>query len=340
MRFTLECGAVFFSLLVAIRWVRLHQAICAMNEGSSMARRMEKERIARYLENKRAPVLTVTRPRSLVQRSSNWEKRVVVAHGPMGTIAACHLASLQHNRELAKTAHRWLFDTYDIVLGDFNATHGAMLDVSVAGTTHGHATMPSYLPARSYSVSAWPPSFDQVVVRRPLQVALADAQLWKLQKVKDSPRKQMWSHCIPSDHVPVEAVVRGVAGANELRVATWNVADPWYYTKYHDNGKIAAEGFVRGCEAERCDLVARTVGALVERNQVVALQEVPHKLVRRVVLEAKARGLVVGGMPTPAHSDELRSSAPYLMLIVDPRAGMELSCEALGADQRQHASDL
>ena len=288
--------------------------------------------MARLRAIRSAPVLTVGKTRKPAELTSNWKKRVVVAHGPMGTIAACHLASLQHNREIAKTAHRWLFDTYDVVLGDFNATHGAMLDVSVAGTTHDHATMPSYLPAPSYSVAAWPPSFDQIVVRRPLQVALADAQLWKLQKVKEMPRKQMWSHCIPSDHVPVEAVVRGVAGADELRVATWNVADPWYYNKYHDNTKTAAEGFVYEFEDQRCNLVLQTVDTLVERNQVVALQEVPRMLVQRVVLAAKTRGLVVGGMPTPARNDELRSSAPYLMLIVDPRAGMELSGEALGED--------
>ena len=302
-----------------------------MNESRPMRRATEAERSARYRAIRRAPVLTVAEPRSLVELTSDWEKRVMVAHGPMGTLAACHLASLRHNREIAKTAHRWLFDTYDVVLGDFNATHGAMLDVSVAGTTHDHATMPSYLPAPSYSVAAWPPSFDQVVVRRPLQVALADAQMWKLQKVKLWPRKQMWSRCIPSDHVPVEAVVRGVAGANELRVATWNVADPWYYNQHH-NDNTPAEGFERQFEAERCSLVLQTVGTLVERNQVVALQEVPHMLVQRVVLAAKTRGLVAGGMPTPARNDELRSSAPYLMLIVDPRAGMELSCEALGED--------
>ena len=97
---------------------------------------------------------------------------------------------------------------------------------------------------------------------------------------------------------------------------------------------------MRKFERQRCDIVVQTVSVLIERNQVVALQEVPHMLVRRVVLAAKARGLVVGGVPTPARSDKLCSSAPYLMLIVDPRAGMELSCEAIGEEVPVEPCDL
>ena len=254
-------------------------------------------------------------------QAQSWRSRVLVANGAHGRLAVAHLAALRNNTALAKTAHRWLFDTFEIVMGDFNAIHAQMLDVSVDAVTHVHATMPSYLPSVDYPVAAMPPSFDQVVVRRPLHVELAKRQVWRLQRVKQFPRKQMASRGIPSDHVPVEALVRTASVQSEaLRLATWNVADPFYYAQHHAAAS-AAVGFLVDFEDQRLRMVMDTIARLMERNHVLGLQEVPKCIEDDVVALAKGRRWSGVGLPTPAAADGEGGDAPRMFLLTAPNSG-------------------
>jgi len=292
--------------------------------------RAERARRGRFHQNKTAPTMSIgshqlTEP---AQRK-RWRERVLVAHGPLGSIAVAHLGSMHHNVHLAKTAHRWLFDAFDIVIGDFNAQFGSMLDVSIDAVTHASATHPSYLPAVDYKQAAVPPSFDQAVVKRPLSVRLAAQQMWKLQRIKLNPRKQMLSRSIPSDHVPVEVVVCGTQQtAPTLRLATWNCADPWYFGAFHKNGSTATTGFVPEYEEDRLELILEAIETLLDRNDVVGLQEVPRAVAQEATAAAKSRNWSISGIVTPAAADEIGDQAPIMMLLVDPAAGLRVETEA------------
>ena len=293
------------------------------------AKAAERARRSRFNRNKAVPTLIVGRHQQTepAQRE-RWRERVLVAHGPLGSIAVAHLRSMHHNAHLAKTAHRWLFDTFDVVIGDFNAQLGSMLDVSVDAVTHASATHPSYLPAVDYKQAAAPPSFDQAVVKRPLSVRLATKQMWTLQRVKLNPRKQMLSRSIPSDHVPVEVVVCGTKQtAPTLRLATWNCADPWYFGAFHKSSSTATTGFVPEYEEERLGLLLRTVETLLDRNDVVGLQEVPRAIAEEVAAAAKTRNWSISGIVTPAAADEIGDQAPIMMLLVDPAAGLRVEAD-------------
>ena len=249
-----------------------------------------------------------------------WRSRILVAthRGGFGQLAVAHLAAGRANPEVARTAHRWLFEQYDMVMGDFNTTILGMLHNAV---THNHAvaTMPSYLPCQDYYYSSKPPAFDQVVVKRPqLQVALNPKQQWRLQKVKDNPRGQMKSIGCPSDHVPVEAIITHGTQPDSyapVNVATWNVADPFYFAQYHVGPAI---GFESEGEEVRLDKIVDVVKVLMQRNSIVGLQEVPKPIANDVALNAKSMKWHVLEMRTPSSGDADETDAPSMLLLADP----------------------
>lgn len=249
-----------------------------------------------------------------------WRSRILVAkhRGGFGQLAVAHLAAGRANPEVAKTAHRWLFERYDMVMGDFNTTILGMLHNAV---THNHAvaTMPSYLPCRDYDYSSKPPAFDQVVVKRPqLQVELSPKQQWRLQKVKRNPRGQMESIGCPSDHVPVEAIVtRGTQPERHapVNVATWNVADPFYFAQYHVGPAV---GFESAREEGRLNKIEDVVKVLMSRNSIVGLQEVPFPIAEDIKLNAESAGWQVLEIRTPSSDDWDETDAPSMLLLADP----------------------
>lgn len=251
-----------------------------------------------------------------------WRSRILVAthKGGFGQLAVAHLAAGRANPEVAQTAHRWLFERYDMVMGDFNTTILGMLHNAV---THNHAvaTMPSYLPCRDYDYSSKPPAFDQVVVKRPqLQVELNPTQQWRLQKVKRFPRGQMESIGCPSDHVPVEAIITHGTQPKlhaPVKVATWNVADPWYFAQYHIGPAI---GFESNAEEVRLDKIVDVIKVLMARNSIVGLQEVPKTIAEDVKLNAKSVGWHVLEIRTPSSDDWDEVDAPSMLLLADPSA--------------------
>ena len=251
-----------------------------------------------------------------------WRSRILVAthKGGFGQLAVAHLAAGKANPEVAKTAHRWLFERYDMVMGDFNTTTLGMLHNAV---THNHAvaTMPSYLPCRDCDYSCKPPAFDQVVVKRPqLQVALSPTQMWRLQRVKTNPRGQMEAIGCPSDHVPVEAIIKHGTQPDAhapVKVATWNVADPWYFAQYHVGPAV---GFKSDGEEVRVNKIEDVVKVLMGRNSIVGLQEVPKTIAEDIKLNAESAiwRWEVLVMRTPSADDLDEADAPSMLLLADP----------------------
>jgi hypothetical protein len=191
--------------------------------------------------------------------------------------------------------------------------HASKLEAWVKPTTHAAAVRPggTYLPGmREPSTDRWgkqracdPPTFDLVVVARPLTVDLLPKQPGKKFASAMIPRtlmKRLPPDGWPSDHTSVVATVKAMNGTS-VTVATWNVADPFYFGQFFPDAQfgfgreVAPLTFVfdEAEEASRLRAVEAHVRRLLELCDVVALQEVPSGLVvrlLRIATAADARG--------------------------------------------------
>lgn len=227
-----------------------------------------------------------------------------------GIVANVHLSKLSQV-DLSRL-YTWIFDAHHVVMGDMNTQWrkmigGAPLDYGqglrkepvrqawVKPETHSAALREggTYLPGVKEAqtteygriVPITPPTFDMIVVHRPLSVEILPKQPGKRFVPAKIPRKQMlcdrWpTDGWPSDHTSVVASVQVRGASAALVVATWNVADPWYYSKWWPD---AAFGFDRAKEGERCDAIIEHLVVLLNVADVVGLQEVPSSLVSRLV---------------------------------------------------------
>lgn len=196
----------------------------------------------------------------------------------LGRVASVHADPLRENR-----GGMMELSSIDVILGDLNTSWFAL--TNIFGTTHVDASRPSYLPSGTHVFRAFtPPAFDHVLARRTsLSVEIAKQQMWTLPfKVADNPRSWMRTLKMCSDHVPLETVVRHQMSGASWRCCTWNVADPWYMAQRHpENSDKIFRGFMRD-ETVRLDRVRAAVQTLMERNDMVALQEVPATLVESI----------------------------------------------------------
>ena len=121
--------------------------------------------------------------------ATELSKRLLQVETTLGIVAGVHLEKVgaELNRTLARTVYRWIFDVHDVVMGDMNCRWQHMIeeDAAVDAETHAHVTRPSYLPGMSEPQldrytgkprAVDPPSFDLVVVTRPLSVELLPKQ--------------------------------------------------------------------------------------------------------------------------------------------------------------------
>ena len=118
-----------------------------------------------------------------------------------------------------------------------------------------------------------------MVVARPLTVKLLDKQPGVKFTPAKLPRLLMKSLNWPSDHTSVVAVVSTMRLSTQLTVATWNVADPFYYGKFWPD---ATFGFDFEQEDTRLEAVVSHIEKLLNIADVVGLQEVPSELVVRI----------------------------------------------------------
>ncbi len=236
----------------------------------------------------------------------------------VGKVACLHSAPLRCDPALVDTLR-----AHDVVIGDLNTTW-RHLAVHV-GATHANASMPSYLPPSLYARADMPPDFDHVMVRSGA-LRLAMRQVKCLRSGTDH-RSVIHRDGWCSDHVPVEAVWEK-AGARTRRLATWNVADPWYYARHAalQDARLASnvvKGFSVLREPARLADVHRVVIGLLERNAIVALQEVPSKIASALEEEARRRGIhVEESTDRSTHDPGDEADAPRVMLFVD-RAELE-----------------
>lgn len=190
--------------------------------------------------------------------------------------------------------------------------------------THQHATRAAgtYLPGIEEAnsprfpgdvVAIKPPTFDNVVVHRPLTVyalperrdrlANGPRQLGAKFVPCKLPRTLMTSlppDGWPSDHTSVQATVRSHGASASLRVATWNVADPHYFAQWHP---LAALGFDKRTEPARLIRVQKHCYDLLNNSDVLALQEVPHSLVAALLRAGVRLGFFVEYVAAPSEFD-------------------------------------
>jgi hypothetical protein len=250
----------------------------------------------------------------------------------IGVIASVHLERVSmrecYNADLGLRVYGWLFDAHHVVMGDMNCSWqnmigGARLDMGarpyrpepmkawVKPTTHTAAIRHggTYLPAvqtvrakrfEGDTVAVTPPAFDLVVVARPLTVALLEKQPGARFTPTKLPRMLMKSLGWPSDHTSVVAVVSSMHRDARVTVATWNVADPWYFGRFWPDATV---GFDADDEQSRLDAIESHVATLLDIADVVGLQEVPALLVSRIVQSGIARGFASEWMATPSFHD-------------------------------------
>ena len=258
------------------------------------------------------------------------KKVFISARTTYGEIACCHLSAVKNQSHLL-IAHQQIFDSHSITMGDMNATWNRIVGEagqlgSVNHDTHESVNMPSYLPCTLSNTNAvMPPAFDQIIIRhgrvnpehRPqLYGTLAPKQVARLQLIRHDPRKVIISrHDILSDHVSVEANVFNDEDMS-IRCATWNVADPFYFARFWPN---AANRFVSADEERRQESIRQQVRILLNHCDVVALQEVPARLVPYIRTDAENAGFGLRKERMKPSDQDLNpdsSTIPAMMLFV------------------------
>lgn len=273
------------------------------------------------------------------RKLKDLRRRLLSVQTSFGVIAGVHLEKvcLRRGINVENTGVcGWIFDSHHIVMGDMNAVWPSMTGRPhmegrdgtvrptekgwVNSTTHTMATRAggTYLPGMTQKMpeGVEPPPFDLVVVHRPLSVkALPE----KHDRARDRsaatqpgkpfvrcklPRSLMTTlqpNGWPSDHTSVVATVRTPGcGATGLVVATWNVADPWYFEKFWPDCSF---GFDKKREPARLEAVRQHVKELLGLAGAVALQEVPAALVPPLLLLGVKLEFQVQYAAAPSDSD-------------------------------------
>ncbi|KAL1510771.1 hypothetical protein AB1Y20_007057 [Prymnesium parvum] len=246
-------------------------------------------------------------------------KRLLQCETTLGVVASVHLAKVDMKQGMqmrtARDIYSWIFDAHHVVMGDMNCVWSSMIGGAPLDFSHGkpkskssgeteawvkperHAmatrTGGTYLPEIATEkqprwpgdrVSIDPPAFDLVVVSLPMQVTALLKQPGKAFQSAKLPRKLIETLDWPSDHTSVVAEVKVArSSAITMTVATWNVADPFYFSKFWPGASL---GFERRAEAARILSIERHVQKLLDVADVVGLQEVPVQLVQQLVRNA------------------------------------------------------
>ena len=229
----------------------------------------------------------------------------------IGTVCCLHADPLKYNPQLIDTVRR-----HDVILGDLN-TMWKHLEPHI-GSTYHDVSFPSYFPSKVFDSVGDPPDFDHILLHKDKgSVAAVAPQIKTLTSGRDH-RKIMQQDGWCSDHVPIEAHL-WLGEAHHIRVATFNVADPFYFANFHPSPVAShiVRGFRRNQEANRLRHIRAVIHTLIQSNVIVALQEVPVSLaqVLRKDFEKTVRILEASDKSSKDLSDA--SEAPRLMMFVD-----------------------
>jgi len=229
----------------------------------------------------------------------------------IGTVCCLHADPLKYNPELIDIVNR-----HDVILGDLN-TMWKHLDPHI-GSTYHDVSFPSYFPSKIFDRVGDPPDFDHILLHKDKgSVAAVTPQIKTLTSGRDH-RKIMQQHAWCSDHVPVEAHLY-FGGAHHIRVATWNVAAPFYFAKFHPS-RVASDivrGFRRDQEANRLRHIRAVTHTLIQSNVIVALQEVPVSLAQVLRKDFEKTVRVLEALDKSSKDLSDGSEAPRLMMFVD-----------------------
>jgi len=272
-------------------------------------------------------------------QKSELAKRLLQCVTKLGVVASVHLEKVDVRRNigvhLGRSVYSWIFDSHHVVMGDMNCEWRNMiggaqvdngrgikpeqLEAWVKATTHAAAIRPggTYLPGitaeksprwKGDKVTVDPPTYDLVVVCKPLSVEVDGRQPGRKLTSAKLPRSLIQKLPWPSDHTSVVATVR--AAHDAMTVSTWNVADPWYLYPFWPD---AAFGFGAGpglntqdraVEEARREAITRHVVQLLEVSDVLGLQEVPAALVHPLAELGSKRGFEVQWVAAPTAKDE------------------------------------
>ena len=229
----------------------------------------------------------------------------------VGSVCCLHAEPLKYNSEVIDIVHR-----HDVILGDLNTMWKHLK--GPLGSTYQDVSFPSYLPSKVFDRPGDPPDFDHILLRkRTGSIAPVATQIKTLTSGRDH-RKVLQRDGWCSDHVPVEAHLC-LGHHHTIRVATWNVADPWYYAQYHPPSVASdiVKGFSRTNETNRLRHIKRVTRALIQSNAIVALQEVPVALAKVLREDFDGTVRVLEGLDQSSKDTSDGSQAPRLMLFVD-----------------------
>ena len=239
---------------------------------------------------------------------------------------------------LVRDYNKYIFKAHDVILGDFNTTWGHMIGIappSRQGYTDAKpkpkpawledvvelasVSWGSYLPGISLSKEerpAFPPQFDQIVYRKTKGIVAmpcdkphspAGDKCQRIEKSFDlrlpkgsrNPRSEMARLRWPSDHMWVVAILRG--RMKKLKMATWNVADPTYFGRFHP---LANLGFDWQPEQTRLTSVLTNIRRLLDDGvRVLGLQEVPAAIVHQVAALGAEYKAYTEWVAAPSKSD-------------------------------------
>ena len=279
-------------------------------------------------------------PRGMTEKqATELSRRLLQCETTLGLVASVHLEKVSvrtgEHADVGRNIYSWIFESHHIVMGDMNCTWGSMIggarldygsaaskpkpglsgqtqEAWVKPVTHASATRKggTYLPGITVEkVRRWqgdkvtidPPAFDIVVVSRPMQVAALAKQPGKSFQATKLPRKQMQTLGWPSDHTSVVAQVKIPGSPQMMTVATWNVADPFYHSRFWPDADF---GFDLEKEDSRLVSIERHVEELLGMADVIGLQEVPSDLVKRLVLKGMQHSFDIQWLCTPSDKDE------------------------------------
>ena len=273
------------------------------------------------------------------EQARELSKRLLQCQTKLGLVASVHLEKVNmrtgDHSDLARTVYSWIFEAHHVVMGDMNCSWasmigGAQLDVghsskpkaNLSAQTqeawvkpHTHAVAirkgGTYLPGltvekeprwKGDKITVDPPAFDLVVVSRPMQVQPLDKQPGKAFQTAKLPRKQIQTLKWPSDHTSVVAEVKITSRSLDLlRVATWNVADPFYFSQFWPDAEF---GFDRTQEDSRLLAIEQHVEELLSVADVIGLQEVPATLVKQLIHNGIQHQFEVQWVSAPSSEDE------------------------------------
>ena len=292
-------------------------------------------------------------------------KRFLSTDTIVGLVASCHLSRVWEpderdlrrqvlNRPLVDAYNRYIFNSHDVIIGDFNATWANMIGAGMNGVfdnkqpNYKEAWMhdlelssvswPSYLPGillAQDEFPARPPAFDQILCRVSKSILAlpcnkpfepATHRLHQIQRDfsihlpngSRNPRSKMQYLSWPSDHMWVIAIVR--SRMETLKVATWNVADPVYFSQFHPD---AARGFGWQPEQARLASILYNIRRVFNNDvDVIGLQEVPAAILYDVVALATEFN---------AHTDWVAAPSTHDADNYEPYVGRRGSSAALAA---------